>query len=107
MQGKNKPLFRYLDKEISVVVKKKYSTLILGPRQVGKTTLVNECLKNTKNIVKYLLQDPSLRIELERDPSRLINQIRALKINPCVFIDEAQKVPALFDAVQVLIDNKS
>ena len=36
----------------------------------------------------------------------LINQIRALKRNPCVFIDEAQKVPALFDAAQLLIDNK-
>lgn len=106
MQGKNKPLLRYLNKAISDTIKKKYSTLILGPRQVGKTTLVNECLKKTKNTVKYLLQDPSLRIELERDPSRLINQIRALKSNPYVFIDEAQKVPALFDAVQVLIDNK-
>ncbi len=106
MQGKNKPLFRYLDKAISGAIKNKYSALILGPRQVGKTTLVNECLKNTKNTIKYPLQDPSLRIELERDPSKLIKQIRALKINPYVFIDEAQKVPALFDAVQVLIDNK-
>lgn len=106
MQGKNKPLFRYLDTAISRAIKKKYSCLILGPRQVGKTTLVNECLKNTKNTVKYPLQDPSLRIELERSPSRLINQIRALKNSPYVFIDEAQKVPSLFDAVQVLIDNK-
>lgn len=106
MQGKNKPLFRYLNKAISGVIKKRYSALILGPRQVGKTTLVNECLKGARNTVKYLLQDPSLRIELERDPSRLIKQIRALKKNPCVFIDEAQKVPSLFDAVQVLIDNK-
>lgn len=107
MQGRNKSLlFRYLNAAISSVIKKKYSCLILGPRQVGKTTLVNECLKGTKNTVKYLLQDPSLRIELERSPSRLINQIRALKNNPCVFIDEAQKVPSLFDAVQVLIDNK-
>jgi predicted AAA+ superfamily ATPase len=106
MQGKDKPLLRYLNASIIDLIKKKYSCLILGPRQVGKTTLVYECLKDTKNIVKYLLQDPSLRIELERDPSRIINQIRALKNKPCVFIDEAQKVPALFDAVQVLIDNK-
>lgn len=106
MQGKNKLLSRYLDKTISGEIKKKYSFLILGPRQVGKTTLVNECLKGAKNTVKYLLQDPSLRIELERAPSRLINQIRALKNNPYVFIDEVQKIPSLFDAVQVLIDNK-
>jgi len=107
MQGKNKPLFRYLNAAISIAIKNKYSCLILGPRQVGKTTLVNACLKDAKNSVKYLLQDPSLRIEMERDPSRLINQIRALKNKPYVFIDEAQKVPALFDAAQVLIDSKA
>ena len=106
MQGKNKPLVRYLNAPIANIIKKKQSCLILGPRQAGKTTLVNECLKPAKNIATYLLQDPSLRIEMERDPSRLINQIRALKNNPCVFIDEAQKVPSLFDAIQVLIDNK-
>ncbi len=106
MQGKNKPLLRYLNTAILNAIKKKYSSLILGPRQVGKTTLVNECLKGVKNTARYPLQDPSLRIELERSPSRLISQIRALKNNPCVFIDEAQKVPSLFDAVQVLIDNR-
>jgi predicted AAA+ superfamily ATPase len=106
MQGKNKTLFRYLDKPVSGVIEKKYSCLILGPRQVGKTTLVNECLEGAKNVTAYLLQDPSLRIELERDPSRIIKQVRALKKNPCVFIDEVQKVPALFDAVQILADSK-
>ncbi len=107
MQGKNKTLVRYLDKAIADLIKKRYSCLILGPRQAGKTTLVNECLKGVVNTAEYLLQDPSLRIELERDPSRLINQVRALKDNSYVFIDEAQKVPALFDAVQVLIDSKN
>ena len=107
MQDKNKHLLRYIAAAVSGVIEKKYSCLILGPRQVGKTTLVNECLKDVPHSVKYFLQDPSLRIELEKAPSRLIGQIRALAgKKPCVFIDEAQKVPALFDAVQVLIDNK-
>lgn len=107
MQGKNKVLVRYLNIPITNIIKKKYSCLILGPRQVGKTTLVNECLKEAKNTVTYLLQDPSLRIDMEKDPSRIINQIRAVKRNPCVFVDEAQKVPSLFDAIQVLIDGKN
>lgn len=106
MQGKNKILFRYLNTPVSNAIKKKHSCLILGPRQTGKTTLVNERLKGTKNAVTYLLQDPSVRIELEKTPSRLINQVRALKKNVFVFVDEAQKVPALFDAIQVLIDSK-
>ena len=106
MQGKSKPLLRYLNASVSSLAKKKYSCLILGPRQAGKTTLVNECLKDVKNTVIYLLQDPSLRIDIEKNPSRIINQIRAHKKNPCVFIDEAQKVPPIFDAIQVLIDNQ-
>jgi len=106
MQGKNKVLIRYLAAALARLIKKKYSCIILGPRQVGKTTLVGECLKGLKNIAEYPLQDPSLRQELERSPSRLISQIRALKKSSYVFIDEAQKVPPLFDAVQVLIDKK-
>jgi len=106
MQGKNKQLIRYLNKPISNVIKNKYSCIILGPRQVGKTTLVNELLKGVKNTATYLLQDPTLRIDMEKDPSRIINQVRALKKNACVFVDEAQKVPPLFDAIQILIDNK-
>lgn len=106
MQGKNKRLIRYLRASISGLVKKKYSCIILGPRQVGKTTLVGECMEGLENTAEYLLQDPSLRQELERSPSRIITQIRAFKKPPYVFIDEAQKVPPIFDAAQVLIDKK-
>lgn len=106
MQGKSNRLVRYLRASISGLIKKKYSCIILGPRQVGKTTLVGECMEGLKNTAEYFLQDPSLRQELERSPSRIIAQIRALKKSPYVFIDEAQKVPPLFDAVQVLIDRK-
>jgi predicted AAA+ superfamily ATPase len=106
MQGKNKQLSRYLKDAISASIKKKHSCLILGPRQVGKTTLVTNCLESVKNTALYPLQDPSLRIELERDPSGLIRQVRALQTNPCVFIDEAQKVPSIFDAIQILIDGR-
>ncbi|MCK5320656.1 ATP-binding protein [Candidatus Parcubacteria bacterium] len=106
MQGKNKVLFRYLDKEIATVIKKKQSCLILGPRQVGKTTLVDFCLRKEKNVLRFPLQNPSVRIDLESDPGLLIKTIEAEKIKPIVFIDEAQKIPEIFDAVQYLIDNK-
>ncbi|MCK5459583.1 ATP-binding protein [Candidatus Parcubacteria bacterium] len=106
MQGKNKALFRYLDKEIAGIIKKKQSCLILGPRQVGKTTLVDFCLQKEKNVIKFPLQNPGVRISLESDPELLIRTIEAEKIKPVVFIDEAQKVPEVFDAAQYLIDNK-
>lgn len=104
MPSKNKLLIRYLDKDIAVSLGKKYSFLIFGPRQVGKTTLVNSCLKDLADVVRYPLQDPSLRIEIERDPSGIINEVKALKKCSYVFIDEAQKVPAVFDSAQILID---
>lgn len=104
MQGKNKPLLRYLDKQLSVLVRKGYSALVFGPRQVGKTTLVKQILVNTLIKREYPLQNPSVRLELEAKPGKLIDQIHALEKPPYVFIDEAQKIPALFDAVQYLID---
>jgi len=106
MQGKNKVLLRYIGRAVEDAIEKQYSCLILGPRQVGKTTLVNECLKDIERAVKYPLQDPSLRIEMERSPSRIIQQIRAYEEYPCVFIDEVQKIPDLLDSVQLLIDSK-
>lgn len=106
MQGKNKVISRYLYKDLIRLIKSKYSCLILGPRQVGKTTLVKQCLNSAAATMEYLLQDPSVRIELEANPSRIIHQVQAQKKHPCVFVDEAQKIPAIFDAAQVLIDNK-
>ena len=106
MQGINKHIIRYMEEVIRRLIDGGYSCLILGPRQVGKTTLVNTCLKSVPNKEGYLLQNPSVRLEFETNPSRLINFVRALKKHPFVFIDECQKVPALLDAVQLLVDNK-
>lgn len=106
MQDKNKQLFRYVQSSIDQLIIDRYSCLILGPRQVGKTTLVNTCLSNIKNKVLYLLQDPAVRLELEINPSRIIAQVKAIAGKPYVFIDECQKVPQILDAVQLLIDNK-
>lgn len=104
MQGKNKQLFRYLDKLISKLIKRGYSGLILGPRQVGKTTLVKDLFKKIKNSIEYPLQNPGVRLDLEKRPEKLVNQIEAVGDNPYVFIDEAQKLPFVFDSAQYLID---
>lgn len=106
MQGKYKPLLRYLEKDIGRLLSHKYSGLMLGPRQVGKTTLVREVLKGFNHKFEYLLQNPSVRQEMETDPSRIIRQIEAVGNSPIIFIDEAQKVPEIFDSAQLLIDSK-
>lgn len=106
MQGKNKLLLRYLEPKIRRLAEEGYSGLILGPRQAGKTTLVQKVLKNAKNKLEYFLQIPSVRLEVEADPSIIIRQVEAVGRKSIVFVDEAQKVPEVFDSAQFLIDKK-
>ncbi len=106
MQGKNKPLLRYLEARLKDLIAKKQSALIFGPRQVGKTTLVNKLLEGVPKKIEYYLQNPSVRLEHEKNPSKIIGQVEAEGGHPYIFIDEAQKVPELFDAAQFLIDKK-
>ena len=106
MQGGFKVYIRNMERPILQVLKKGQSALILGPRQTGKTTMVKKCLSGIKNIMEYPLQNPEIRIEMERDLSAIIRQVRARSGRPLVFMDEAQKVPEVFDSVQYLIDEK-
>lgn len=106
MQGKFKDYVRNIEQPLAQVVKKGQSALILGPRQTGKTTLVKACLSSAMNLMEYPLQNPGIRMEIERDPAAIIEQVEARSGRPVVFLDEAQKVPVLFDSVQSLIDEK-
>jgi len=106
MPGKNKVLNRYLEPVLKKLIKKNQSFFIFGPRQTGKTFLVKKILKKLKNTIEYSLQNPAVRLNLESDPGRLIREIEAIEKPPYVFIDEGQKIPLLFDAVQYLIDEK-
>jgi len=106
MQGIYKPYLRNLESGVESLIRKGQSALILGPRQTGKTTLVKEVIQSNRNVITYSLQDPQIRIEMEKDPSLIIRQLKARTGRPLVFIDEAQKVPAIFDSIQLLIDEK-
>ena len=82
------------------------SILLLGARQTGKTTMLSEIEVD----ISMTLMDTSLRRRYEAKPELLLNEVRLAsekKDNLLVFIDEIQKVPALLDNIQVLIDEKS
>lgn len=106
MINEKRRLNRYLEKDLSKLLKSGYSGLILGPRQVGKTTLVRYLLEDRENAHNYFLQNPKTRADLEKEPEKIIREVEAMKKEPIIFVDEAQKVPELFDAVQFLIDEK-
>jgi len=86
------------------------SILLLGPRQTGKTTLINQ-LKADK---QFTLANPKDRLRYEKDPGALTSEIEFIaeqakdkdSILPFIIIDEIQKLPLLMDAIQDLIDRK-
>ncbi len=83
-----------------------YVHLLFGARQTGKSTLVREVLPQDR--LEIDLSDPSVRSSYLIEPERLIAECRALPSRAggtYVYVDEAQTVPAVFDAVQHLYDS--
>jgi len=84
------------------------SILLLGPRQTGKTTLLGDLGAD----LAVSLASPAVRQRYERNPSILAGEVQALADEragvrvPLVTIDEVQKVPALMDVGQDLIDRR-
>ena len=95
---------RLLKKKLDRVLGRGKSVLLLGPRQTGKTTLI----RGNKADLEITLLLSKVRRQYEVDPDQLIREVKALhKKNgkpPLIVIDEVQKVPALMDGVQYLID---
>ena len=77
------------------------SALVLGPRQVGKSTL----LSSTGPDLSLNLADPQTFRDYATHPERLQRELEAAAPTvKTVFLDEVQRVPALLDAVQVCVD---
>ena len=70
---------------------------VTGPRQSGKSTTIKHLFPEAK---MYSLKDVNVRIFAEQDPIAFLNQTDAP-----VFIDEVQKVPALLEYIQGIVDN--
>ncbi len=97
---------RLIEKDLKDAVSRRKSVLLLGPRQTGKTTM----LERLSPARLLNLANPDMRQRYEKRPAVLIDEIRDLDARadtpPLVVIDEVQKVPALMDALQVLLDEK-
>jgi uncharacterized protein len=74
---------------------------ILGPRQVGKTTLVKNIAKTLKKNTHYLdLEKSSDFNTLNRDAETYLQSYS----DECVLIDEIQRMPSLFVLLRAIID---
>jgi len=83
-----------------------YVHLVFGARQTGKSTLLRKLLPEAALWLDF--SRPAERIEYLRNPDLLVQRCRALPRSrrpATVVVDEAQNVPAIFDAVQHLYDS--
>ncbi|MYK68943.1 MAG: AAA family ATPase, partial [Gammaproteobacteria bacterium] len=79
------------------------SALILGPRQVGKSTL----LSSLEPDISLNLASPRAFRDYVSHPERLERELHACSPGrSTVFIDEVQRIPALLDVAQVFIDEQ-
>jgi predicted AAA+ superfamily ATPase len=78
----------------------KKSLLLLGPRQVGKTTLVHDILPGSS--MRYNLAEADTYRELSAAPELIRQRIQSTTTH--LFIDEAQRLPEIFDEVQSILD---
>jgi uncharacterized protein len=72
---------------------------ILGPRQVGKTTLAKQVLEETQNSIYLDLEKAKDRAKL-REPELFLEQFK----DRLVCLDEIQRAPELFQELRSLID---
>lgn len=89
---------RDLEKKIKELEKDYSCIFIIGPRQVGKTTVLKELLNKDRHIVS--LDDFSERKLAQNDPAMFL-QIH----EPPLLIDEVQYAPQLFPYIKMAIDN--
>ena len=73
--------------------------LLTGPRQVGKTTLLEMCAGEGRNYVS--LDEPEARNMAKNDPGLFIRTHK-----PPLTIDEVQYAPNLFTEIKIVVDRE-
>lgn len=97
---------RWYADELRASLARPYVHLVFGARQTGKTTLLNAVLP--EETVRVDFADPMERSRHLANPGLFLDLCRGLPADregQFVFVDEAQAVPAVFDAVQHLYDH--
>lgn len=89
------------DREIKERIKRINDTfrvlVVTGPRQVGKTTLLESMMP--ANMTRVSLDDEALRREAKENPKIFLETYR-----PPLFIDEVQYAPELFPYIKMKVD---
>ncbi|MCC7304173.1 ATP-binding protein [bacterium] len=119
---------RFVEERLENSFSSRLITMVIGPRQVGKTTLLQQVQSRvekkgtvskdsggfvlSRNVFTYVLDDIQLRGSLKKD-SRYIQKDIELSLGETlekteqqvfIFIDEVQKMPSLFDWIKQVFD---
>jgi uncharacterized protein len=78
------------------------SVLLLGPRQVGKSTLISELGPD----LVFNLNDDKTYLDFKSNPNELKERLAALNDIKSVLIDEVQRHPTILNTVQTIIDDR-
>ena len=87
---------RHAEKTVATLANMFGAVLVAGPRQVGKTTMLDRI---TDGFNRATLDDPILRAAAEEQSGTFF-----LDNPPPVFVDEIQKAPALFEQIKLYLD---
>lgn len=91
---------RSIENEV-IKMKKEYSVIMInGPRQVGKTTLLNYLTRSDKQINYVSLDDIKIRTLANDDPELFLRNYTTPLI-----IDEFQYAPDLLSYIKIKVDN--
>jgi predicted AAA+ superfamily ATPase len=88
-----------LIKKILVCLKEAPVTMLLGARQVGKTTLARLVAEQYKEVTVFDIERPADREAMSTTPELVLGACRGL-----VVIDEVQRLPELFTILRPLSD---
>ncbi len=91
---------RTLAKEISKISEDFKAVLVIGPRQIGKTTLLKHLAGENRKYVT--LDNQSDLLLAKNDPKGFLDTY-----SPPVIIDEIQYAPELFSYIKILLDNSN
>ena len=95
---------RKLKEQIDRILYKNKVVLVVGPRQVGKTTLLRMMRENMDgNVLFWNCDEPDIRGKLNNPTSSELGAETATA--NMILIDEAQRVPNIGVTLKLLVDN--
>lgn len=93
---------RVIEKKLKNQFFKGKALVLVGPRQTGKSTLVQKLLKNYTDVLFLDGDDFNVREQLEKPKTAILKRLIAQ--NKVVFIDEAQRVSNIGITAKIITD---